>query len=108
MPPEKKTHPPFKEINLPDLLYGLSDSARLKIARNLYESKKPLTCLEAVDGIKKLPISTRSHCFKVLRESGLIISKDEGRYCYSHLRIDEIERKFPGLIENVLKQKKEK
>lgn len=108
MPPEKKEHPPFEAINLPDLLYGLSDFARLKIARNLYDSKKPLTCMEAVEGIENLPISTRSHCFKVLRESGLIISREEGRYCYNHLRFDEIERKYPNVIESILKQVPEK
>lgn len=89
-------------INLADILYALGDATRLQIARNLYAAQQPLTCTEAVQSIDDLAVSTRSHCFKVLRERGVIVSEMKGRECFNSLRQTEIERRYPGLLRAVL------
>ena len=98
-------HLAVKDITLPGLLYGLGDPARLRIAQNLYNAGKPLICMEAVEGIENLPVSTRSHCFQVLRSSGLIRSEKKGRECFNSLRVEEIEKKFPGVLSSILSLK---
>lgn len=98
-------HPVLADVTLTGIFHALGDPVRLKIARNLYEARTPLTCLEAVDGIDDLAASTRSHCFSVLRQAGLIRSQKEGRACYNSLRRDELEKKFPKLLRNIFAQK---
>lgn len=96
------THPSITNITLAEILNALGDAARLQIARNLYRTSQPLTCTQAVQNIANLPLSTRSHCFKVLREGGIIRSDKQGRECYNTLRLSEIEQTYPGLLKAVL------
>jgi predicted transcriptional regulator len=98
-------HPSIDDIKLTNLLYALGDKSRLQIVQNLYRSKNPLTCTEAIEGIRNLPISTRSHCFDVLRQSGVIRSEKKGRECYSEIRLKELNKKFPKLLANIIEQK---
>jgi DNA-binding transcriptional ArsR family regulator len=96
------SHPDLNEVESTHLFYALGDESRLHIVKNLYRSKEPLTCIQAVQGIDNLPISTRSNCFRVLRESGLIRSEKQGRECYNSLRLDELNTKFPSLMEAII------
>lgn len=96
-------HPPIDDVTLPGILYALGDDTRLQIVKNLAGAKAPLTCSQAVENIDELPVSTQSHHFRVLRESGVIRTEKQGRECHSRLRKDELETKFPGLMKTVLK-----
>ena len=51
-----------------------------------------------------LPVSksTASHHYKVLREAGLIEARVEGTRRYYTLRTDDLEARFPGLLDSVL------
>lgn len=100
-----KEHPEISEVEMSDILYALGDDVRLKIARRLFNAKAPLTCQQAVEEIPSLPVSTRSHCFRLLREGGVILSEPNGRECFNSVRSQEIEQKFPGLLEALLKDK---
>ena len=94
-------HPPVEEIDLPSLLHALSDPMRLEIVRSLWCSERgELSCKEI-----ELPVSkaTGSHHFKVLREAGVIAQHDEGTRRMSNLRRDDLERRFPGLLDSVLR-----
>lgn len=102
---KKFVHLPVEEMTLTSLLYGLGNPARLQIVRNLYAATKPLTCVQSIVGIEDLPVATRSHCFRVLRESGLITSQKKGRECYNALRLEEINQRFPRMLASILKQK---
>jgi DNA-binding transcriptional ArsR family regulator len=97
------THPALDEIALTGIFYALGDPVRLRIVQNLYAAKRPLTCIEAAAGIDGLPISSRSHCFGILRETGLIRSERKGRECYNTLRLEELEKKFPNLLPTTMK-----
>lgn len=86
-----------------DVLNALGDPIRLQIARRLYHAKSPLTCQQSVEGIEDLPVSTRSRCFEMLRRGGVIHSQPDGRECFNSLRREELEQKFPKLLQTILK-----
>ncbi len=92
------SHPAREDISLTAVLYALSDTYRLEIVRQL-ASRGELNC-SALD----IPAakSTLSHHFKVLRESGLIYSRSEGREHYNSLRRDDLDARFPGLLAAVI------
>lgn len=92
-------HPPIESLTLSGVLYALSDPARLSIVQSL-ASKGEQPC-----GALSLPVakSTASHHFRVLRESGLIQMRAEGTQFINSLRREELERRFPGLLEAVLR-----
>jgi len=90
--------PAIQEVELSDVLHALSDPTRLEIVRGL-----------AADGERQcgsfdlgLTKATRSHHFKVLREAGLTNTRLAGTARYVTLRRDELDAKFPGLVEAVL------
>ncbi len=43
-----------------------------------------------------------SNHFKILRESGLVLTRKEGTQHINTLRIEDLEELFPGLLEAVL------
>jgi len=94
-------HPDLAEIDLPSLLHALSDPARLEIVRSLACCEGGTLACKAIE----LPVSkaTASHHFKVLRLAGVIAQRDEGTRRLSWLRHDDLERRFPGLLESVLR-----
>jgi DNA-binding transcriptional ArsR family regulator len=94
-------HPPVEEIDLPGLLHALSDPMRLEIVRSLFCSQEGNLACNQIE----LPVSkaTASHHFKVLREAGIIAQHDEGTRRISNLRNDDLERRFPGLLDSVLR-----
>jgi DNA-binding transcriptional ArsR family regulator len=94
-------HPDTSELDLPSLLHALSDPMRLEIVRSLACScDGALSCVEI-----QLPVTkgTASHHFKVLRLAGVIEQRDAGTRRISSLRRADLERRFPGLLESVLR-----
>ena len=98
-PDESLAHPAVEEIELAAVLHALSDPIRLKIVSGLAAAGVPRNC-KSFD----LPVtkSTCTHHFKVLREAGLIRQRLEGTTRLSTLRRDDLERRFPGLLDSVL------
>ena len=84
------------------VLQALADPVRLEIVRQLAGCKKDgeLTCGEVRIPVTK---STASHHFKTLLEAGVIAERAEGTRKYLHLRRDDLERRFPGLLDSVLR-----
>ena len=97
--PHELQHPDLADVDLPSLLHALSDPVRLEIVRNLAELN------ECACGAIELPVSkaTASHHFKVLREAGVISQHDVGTRRISALRTDDLEQRFPGLLDSVLR-----
>jgi DNA-binding transcriptional ArsR family regulator len=87
------------EIEIAAVLHALSDPMRLKIVAKLAAVGGERTC-NSFD----LPIvkSTCTHHFKVLREAGLIRQRVVGTSRVNSLRRDELDARFPGLLEAVL------
>ncbi len=96
---ESLAHPTRAEIELAAVLHALSDPMRLRIVSGLALDKER-TC-----GSFDLPVvkSTCTHHFKVLREAGLIRQRLEGTTRLNSLRRDDLEHRFPGLLDAVLR-----
>jgi DNA-binding transcriptional ArsR family regulator len=83
------------------VLQALSDPVRLEIVRQLaYASCGEIQCGEISVPVKK---STASHHFKVLLAAGVIAEREEGRCKFFELRRAELDERFPGLIDSVLR-----
>ncbi len=89
----------LSELDLSLILHALSDPQRRTIVRELAASAEPMPC-----GAIELDVgkSTRTHHFRVLREAGLIEQRREGTRKLTTLRRDEVDAKFPGLLDAVL------
>ena len=52
--------------------------------------------------------STRSHHFKVLREAGVIAAEQRGTGISLTVRKDDLDDRFPGLLDSILAAAKKK
>lgn len=92
-------HPETKDLSLHRILFALSDPTRLAIVSEL------LTLTESAFGDLLhggVPKSTLSHHLKILREAGIIQASSEGMSCLVSLRLDDLDVRFPGLLETVM------
>jgi DNA-binding transcriptional ArsR family regulator len=92
------THPPREEIELAAVLHALSDPVRLRIIVGLAADGER-TC-----GGFDLPVtkSTCTHHFRVLREAGVIRQRAEGTARVNALRRDDLDARFPGLLDTII------
>jgi DNA-binding transcriptional ArsR family regulator len=86
------------KLVLTDVLYALSDPLRLRIVRQLAEEGEASCGAFEV----RMPKSSLSHHFKVLREAGVIATRAEGVQRINRLRRAELDKAFPGLLDSVL------
>jgi DNA-binding transcriptional ArsR family regulator len=92
------SHPMRDQMSLPVVLNALSDPVRLSIVDSLRDGHE-LSC-----GALPAPVSksTLSHHLKVLRDAGLTSTRAEGVHRFVSLRRDDLEARFPGLLDCVL------
>jgi DNA-binding transcriptional ArsR family regulator len=97
---EEIHHPVRDEIDLGAVLHALSDPVRLKIVACLAAEQ----CAQTT-GSFDVPVSksTCTHHFRVLREAGVIRQHQVGTARMNSLRMDDLDARFPGLLETVLK-----
>jgi DNA-binding transcriptional ArsR family regulator len=95
------THPAATELEMTQVLHALSDPVRLEIVRCL--AADPDSCLRCHEIALPVTKSTSSHHFRVLRESGVIEQTAEGTAKVNRLRREDLEARFPGLLESVLR-----
>jgi DNA-binding transcriptional ArsR family regulator len=86
-------------IDVLTVLQALSDPVRLEIVRQLAASGQ-CRCRELLVPVAK---STASHHFKTLAKAGVTAERDEGTSKLLRLRHAELEERFPGLLESVLR-----
>ncbi|GAB3158032.1 helix-turn-helix transcriptional regulator [Micromonospora sonneratiae] len=91
-------HPDRDEIRLAAVLHALSDPTRLHIAHTLARLG------EAACSVIDLAVSksTTTHHYRVLREAGVISQVYRGTSKLNALRRDDLEARFPGLLDSVL------
>jgi DNA-binding transcriptional ArsR family regulator len=95
----KHVHEPNpSEITLPTVMAALSDPVRVEIVRCL-ASGGEAACGTFDLGVAK---ATRSHHLRVLREAGLTHTRAQGTHRFISLRREELDARFPGLLEAVL------
>src|SRR4051794_5756048 len=97
---EQIVHPAPDEIELGAALHALSDPVRLRIVAELAGDGREHCC-----GSFDVPVtkSTCTHHFKVLREAGVIHQRQEGTARLNALRRDDLEARFPGLLDSILR-----
>jgi DNA-binding transcriptional ArsR family regulator len=88
------------DLRLEAVLQALGDPVRLSIVRTLSETPGG----QRACGTFGLPVakSTASHHFRVLREAGVIHQRAVGRERLTELRRDDLDARFPGLLESVV------
>ncbi|MFI6038003.1 ArsR/SmtB family transcription factor [Streptomyces sp. NPDC051315] len=93
-------HPDVEDFDLFKIMSALTDELRLTIVVTLAASPG-LTC----SGFNRdITASVLTRHFRVLREAGLIRQHDVGTRRINTLRKDELDQRFPGLIDLVLKE----
>jgi DNA-binding transcriptional ArsR family regulator len=93
--------PDLASTDVLTVLQALSDPVRLQIVRQLAanDDGKGLMCNQLQLSVAK---STGSHHLKTLANAGITAEQEAGTCKYVRLRRDELEQRFPGLLESVL------
>jgi DNA-binding transcriptional ArsR family regulator len=96
---ETLPHPDTDRIELATVLHALSDPMRLQIVAALAAGDER-TCKSF-----ELPVvkSTCTHHFRVLREAGVIRQRLQGTTRLNSLRREDLDQRFPGLLDSVLR-----
>jgi DNA-binding transcriptional ArsR family regulator len=92
-------HPARDELELAAVLHALSDPMRLRIVGGLARVEDGRSCASFALPVTK---STCTHHFKVLREAGVIRQRQEGTARLNTLRRDDLDARFPGLLDTIL------
>ncbi|HKS34168.1 MAG TPA: helix-turn-helix domain-containing protein [Enterobacteriaceae bacterium] len=93
-------HPETERIRLEQVLLALGNPLRLEILRQLADGQE-LSCnaLRPQDVAK----STMTHHWRVLRDSGVIWQRPQGRENMISLRREDLDSRFPGLLDTLLR-----
>lgn len=96
-------HPAANDVTVEGILYALADPVRLQIFAELQGADCPQICSSfLVVDKKKLPKSTLSQHFKILREAGLIQSERKGVEMHNATRCAELKARFGPMIRAIV------
>ena len=98
--PTELPHPAREALVLTGVLFALSDPARLEIVRQVAQGTIEMAQCHLQN--PAVPKSTKSHHMKVLREAGILRNEPLGRGRLLSLRLDDLEARFPGLMQAIL------
>jgi DNA-binding transcriptional ArsR family regulator len=90
-------HPPPEDFAVLDILHALSDPTRMTVVLTLRASPERACGTFPVD----VAPSTLTHHFRVLREAGIIRQREDGNRRWTTLRGEELEARFPGLLDAI-------
>ena len=97
-------HPGIDEIRPEAILHALSDPTRATIFAQITRQGFVQACSTlACVGDRQIPKSSLSQHFKILREAGLIRSERQGVEMRNTSRWEEVNARFPGLLESIVK-----
>jgi DNA-binding transcriptional ArsR family regulator len=92
--------PDMSDVQLVDVLRALADPTRLEIVRVLADGvAHPKSAWEWDFGMQK---SALAYHFKALREAGITLTIVSGRAHDILLRKDELDVRFPGLLDALI------
>lgn len=88
------------DVERAEIFKVLSDANRLNMIRELYQSKREMTCGEVGE---KLAVSksTVSYHFKILRSVGLTHTRREAQSKYLSLNYDTFNKYLPGFLDTL-------
>jgi len=91
-------HPEREQIRLENVLFALGNALRLEVVKALADGSE-LSCGALRQDVAK---STMTHHWRVLRDSGVIWQRPQGRENMISLRRDDLDARFPGLLDTLL------
>ena len=91
-------HPSREQLRVENVLEALANPLRLRVVQLLADQDE-LTCGTI---LPDTAASTASRHWQVLRESGILHARREGRTVLMSLRRDDLDARFPGLLASVL------
>ncbi|BBE24622.1 transcriptional regulator (plasmid) [Arthrobacter sp. MN05-02] len=95
------THPDTHEFDLFEVMSALVDPVRRGIVLTLATSTEVVACTDFALPVTK---SAASRHFRVLREAGIIHQHDVGVRRMNSLRREDVDSRFPGLMDLVLQE----
>ncbi|MGW1229307.1 ArsR/SmtB family transcription factor [Streptomyces sp. NPDC001478] len=99
--PERLPEPAADDIRLERVMGVLADPLRLTVVQRLLLSSEDFDQTCGWFGFDR-PKSTLTHHFKALREAGVITQRQYGLERRSRVRMEDLEARFPGLLNLVL------
>jgi len=97
LPVQKIAHPDVEALDLATIMRTVGDPVRLAIVRELADGREQAcSALQASLGI---PASTGSYHLRLLREAGVTRTRAAGTTRLISLRRDDLETRFPGLVD---------
>lgn len=94
-------HPDRDQIRIEDVLSALGNQVRLAAVRVL-DAGGEHNCASVLNIIGVTAKSTMTHHWRVLRDSGIIWQRPSGRENIVTLRRDDLDRRYPGLLDAIL------
>ena len=94
--------PAADDMLLPRVLAALADPHRLASVRFLARNGESWCHQVMLEAGLEMSKSTFSHHLRILREAGLVTKRIQGTRGYSRLRKEDVDRRFPGLLDSVL------
>lgn len=98
---ERLPQPDAEDIELVKVMHALGDPVRLWLLC-VYGDGEEHSCAPEAVSLDHLHKSTVSHHMRVMREAGLTTTRVAGRNRYVRLRRDELDARFPGLLDALL------
>jgi DNA-binding transcriptional ArsR family regulator len=91
--------PTREQLRLSAVLEALANPLRLQVVVRLTQEPAVSGCGELMPEISR---STASHHLRMLRDSGVMRLIRDGRYLRPVLRRDDLDARFPGLLDAIL------
>jgi DNA-binding transcriptional ArsR family regulator len=96
--PEPLPEPAMEDLKLEAVMAALADPLRLTIVRKLMLESEAYDHTCGWFGFDR-PKSSLTHHFRALRDAGLIRQRQYGLERRSRLRTEELNKRFPGLLD---------
>jgi DNA-binding transcriptional ArsR family regulator len=96
------TEPSAADFELPRVLAALADRHRLVTVQLIARNGESWCSRVMQDAGFEMSKSTFSHHLRILREAGIVTTRIQGTKSYMCLRKDDLDARFPGLIDSIL------
>jgi DNA-binding transcriptional ArsR family regulator len=94
--------PAAPDIQLPRVLAALADPNRLAAVRFVARNGESWCAQVMEQAMLPMTKSTFSHHLRILREAGVLTKRIQGAKGYTSLRKDDLDSRFPGLIDSII------
>jgi DNA-binding transcriptional ArsR family regulator len=94
--------PAAEDLQLPRVLAALADPHRLAAVRFVARHGESWCTQVIQDAGLGTSKSTFSHHLRILREAGIVTKRIQGTKGFMCLRKEDLDRRFPGLIDSIL------